>query len=96
MKFKITAFSFTADEQPICDQNPGKSMFISYDGTVSPCINLALGGPSEFLGSPVHFPTIRYGNVLENNIDNLWESKTCLSYRIRFQNRDKIYGNVLA
>ena len=43
-----TAFSFTPEEKPVCEQDPRDSMFVRYDGTVAPCINLAIGGPTTF------------------------------------------------
>ncbi|NNL76098.1 MAG: SDR family NAD(P)-dependent oxidoreductase, partial [Desulfobacterales bacterium] len=41
-----TAFSFTPEERPVCEQDPRDSLFIRYDGRVAPCINLAIGGPT--------------------------------------------------
>ena len=52
----MTSFSFLPEEQPICDQDQRTSVFIKYDGSVAPCINLANGGPSTFLGSNAFFP----------------------------------------
>jgi len=91
LKLRTTASAFTPDEQPVCDQNPCRSMFISYDGVTAPCINLAMGGPAEFMGTAVTFPTVQYGSVLEKNIKELWESETCRNYRKSFQRRDQIY-----
>jgi short-subunit dehydrogenase/MoaA/NifB/PqqE/SkfB family radical SAM enzyme len=51
---KITDFSFSPQEQPVCGQDPRNSLFIRYDGSVAPCINLAFGGPTQFLGRKVN------------------------------------------
>jgi len=96
LELNTTAFSFIPDEQPVCDQNPCKSMFIGYDGSVSPCINLSMGGPTEFLGAAEIFPTVQYGNVLTDNLNELWESEACLEYRNRFHQRSQIRDKVLA
>ena len=40
---ETTAFAFVPDELPVCDQDPRNSLFVRYDGSVSPCINLAVG-----------------------------------------------------
>ena len=96
MKLKTTVFSFVPDEQPVCDQNPGKSLFISYKGEVAPCINLAMGGPSEFMGADINFPTISYGNCLKEDLKDLWVSEGCRAYRSRFKERIQVHDRVLA
>lgn len=53
---KTTAFSFTPEELPVCAQDPIDSLFIRHDGVAAPCINLAIGGPSTFLGRDVIIP----------------------------------------
>ncbi len=82
-----TAFAFTPSEQPVCDQDPRNSMFIRYDGTVAPCINLALGGPTTFLGREVIMPSVHYGRLPDNDLLDLWESEKCGYYRQQFANR---------
>ena len=82
-----TATAFTPEEQPVCDQDPRDSMFVRYDGSVAPCINLAVGGPTTFLGRDARFPQVHYGNVLERDLPKLWNTAVCRHYRERFQNR---------
>jgi hypothetical protein len=50
LSVRTTATSFTPTEKPACEQDPTDSAFIRYDGTVAPCISLANGGPTTFLG----------------------------------------------
>ncbi len=82
-----TSTPFTPEEQAVCDQDPRDSMFIRYDGMVAPCINLAVGGPTTFLGQDVHFPQVHYGNVVQHNLQELWATESCRHYRERFQRR---------
>lgn len=96
LKLKTTCFKFIPDEQPVCDQNPCRSMFIGYDGVTAPCINLAMGGPAEFMGTAVTFPTVQYGSVHDLSIKELWESEICRTYRTRFRNRIQIHDRILA
>jgi MoaA/NifB/PqqE/SkfB family radical SAM enzyme len=96
LNINTTAFSFFPEEQPVCDQDPRNSLFIRYDGQVSPCINLAIGGPSTFLGKDVLIPNIFYGKLPEKNIRELWDTELCVSYRKKFDTRVKIYNQVLA
>ena len=84
---ETTATPFTPEELPVCDQDPRDSMFVRYDGTVAPCINLAVGGPTTFLGQQVRFPQVHYGNVRQQKLHKLWNTETCRFYRERFQQR---------
>lgn len=96
LDIKTTAFSFVPEEQPVCDQDPRGSIFVRYDGSVAPCINLAIGGPSTFLGTDVVFPTVHYGKLPENDLLELWQSTPCKFYRHGFERRLKIHDAVLA
>ena len=92
---KTTAFAFTPEELPVCDQDPRNSLFIRYDGSVSPCINLAIGGPSSFLGKAMVFPHVTYGQLPDTPIPDLWQDETCRFYRKRFSQRVKAHDAVL-
>jgi len=91
LNIKTTAFSFTPAEQPVCDQDPRDSLFIRYDGLVAPCINLAIGGPTTFLGKDVLMPNVHFGRLPHDDLMDLWHSETCQSYRQRFDQRVKEY-----
>ncbi len=86
-----TAFPFTPVEQPVCEQDPTRSMFIRYDGTAAPCINLAFGGPTTFLGSEVVMPQAHYGRLPDIGLTGLWKTDTCRFYRQIFEERIKVY-----
>ena len=87
LNIQTTALSFTPQEQPVCEQDPRDSIFIRYDGTVAPCINLAIGGPTTFLGKEVTMPSVHYGRLPDNDLLELWRTDTCKFYRQRFQQR---------
>lgn len=92
---ETTAFAFSPDEQPVCDQDPRNSMFVRYDGSVGPCINLAIGGETTFLGEPAIMPTVLYGRLPEDDLLDLWHTKTCAAYRERFLSRAKAYDRAM-
>lgn len=92
----VTSFSFTPEEQPVCGQDPQTSLFIRYDGSVAPCINLAFGGKTLFLGKDAEMPTVHYGNINETDLMELWAGKTCLAYRERFGQRLDIHDRFIA
>lgn len=87
LKIQTTSFPFTPQERPVCDQDPRDSIFIRYDGTAAPCINLAIGGPTTFVGNHVVMPSVHYGRLPEMDLMELWQSDSCLFYRQRFEQR---------
>lgn len=95
MHLETTAFSFTPAEQPVCDQDPRHSLFIRHDGAVAPCINLAMGGATTFLGKDVSMPTIHYGCLPDDDLGAIWRSPACRFYRERFQVRVKTHEATL-
>jgi short-subunit dehydrogenase/MoaA/NifB/PqqE/SkfB family radical SAM enzyme len=94
LKVVTTAFSFNPREQPVCDQDPRNSVFIRFDGSAAPCINLAIGGPTTFLGDQVTMPKVHYGRVQDHDVLELWENKTSKYYRDLFNERVKAYEDV--
>jgi MoaA/NifB/PqqE/SkfB family radical SAM enzyme len=90
-----TAFAFTPSERAVCEQDPRDSMFIRYDGIVAPCINLAIGGPTTFLGHDVNMPSTHYGQLPQENLLDLWESDKCKFYRQRFEQRAEKYDRAI-
>lgn len=93
---KTTSFSFVPEEQSVCDQDPRDSLFVRFDGSVSPCINLAIGGPSTFLGEDIVFPHVAYGKLPDEDLLSLWESEQCTFYRRIFSQRVKAHDAALA
>ena len=91
-----TAFSFVPEELAVCDQDPRNSVFVRYDGRVSPCINLAIGGPSCFLGKNVVMPSVHYGRLPEKDLNTLWQTESCRFYRTRFSQRVKAHDAALS
>ena len=87
LNVQTTAFSFTPHEKSVCDQDPRNSLFIRYDGTVAPCINLAYGGPTTFLGKEVTMPSVHYGRLPDQDLLELWGTTTCKFYKQRFKDR---------
>ncbi|MEW6263325.1 MAG: radical SAM/SPASM domain-containing protein [Thermodesulfobacteriota bacterium] len=91
MKIDTTAFSFLPAERPVCEQDPRDEMFVRHDGCVAPCINLAIGGATTFLGREATMPTVHYGRLPDRDLQALWESEVGRSYRRVFQDRHKAY-----
>jgi len=92
----MEAFRFVPDEQPVCGQDPRDSLFIRFDGKVSPCVSLAYGGPTEWMGKAETMPSVHYGAVPGEDIMALWETEACRRYRTRFQEREEAYNKALS
>lgn len=95
LNIQTTAFAFTPQELAVCEQDPRDSLFIRHDGTVAPCINLALGGPTTFLGKEVSMPSVHYGRLPGDDLMDLWETESCQFYRKKFQERVAKYDNLI-
>jgi MoaA/NifB/PqqE/SkfB family radical SAM enzyme len=91
-----TAFAFTPEVQPVCDQDPTTSMFVRHDGVVGPCINQVLGGPTAFLGRKATMPTLHYGRLGPKDLLQLWGSAPCRAFRQRFRSRIEVFDAVFA
>jgi MoaA/NifB/PqqE/SkfB family radical SAM enzyme len=95
LKVETTAFGFTPQELAVCEQDPRDSLFIRYDGTMAPCINLALGGPTTFLGEDVTMRSVHYGRLPGDDLMDLWETESCQFYRNKFQERVEKHDNII-
>ena len=95
LKVETTAFGFTPQELAVCEQDPRDSLFIRYDGTMAPCINLALGGPTTFLGAEETMPSVHYGRLPGDDLMDLWETESCQFYRNKFQERVEKHDNII-
>ena len=95
LNIATTAFAFTPTERSVCEQDPRDSLFVRYDGLAAPCINLAIGGPTTFLGKEVLMPDIHYGRLPDTDLMELWQSETCQSYRRQFEVRVKKHDQAI-
>ncbi len=91
LSVQTTASGFTPAEQPVCDQDPRDSAFIGFDGRVAPCISMAYGGLTTFLGREVVMPSVHYGRLPDRDFLELWATDTCKYYRERFLDRAREY-----
>ena len=95
LNIATTAFAFTPEERSVCEQDPRDSLFIRYDGLAAPCINLAIGGPTTFLGKEVRMPNVHYGRLPDTDLMALWQSETCEFYRQQFEHRAKKHDEAI-
>ena len=78
-------------EMAVCDLNPLKILFISADGSVSPCVYTSLTGqveiPRFFEHKAVEIAPVRFGNVNEQELMEIWENPAYRAFRRQFAER---------
>jgi len=78
-------------EMAVCDLNPLKILYISADGAVSPCVYTSLVGqttiPRVFDGRAVEVPVVKFGNLNEQPLAEIWESAAYREFRALFAGR---------
>lgn len=79
------------EEVAICEGNPLKILFVACDGWVSACTYLGLSGrtsiPRYFEGRAVTVPRLRFGNVLQQDLMDVWNSPAYRAFRQQFERR---------
>lgn len=66
-------------------------MFVRHDGLVAPCISLANGGVTTFLGQETAMPSVIYGRLPDDDLLELWDSEMCTFFRDLFERRVRVY-----
>lgn len=75
----------------VCDLDPLRILFVSADGSVSPCVYTALNGqsriPRHFRGEQLEIAPVRFGNVNETPLAEIWNAPEYSAFRQRFARR---------
>lgn len=78
-------------EMAVCDLNPLRILYVASDGSVAPCVYTSLSGPSAlprvFEGRTLRTPVVRFGNVEEKPLAEIWQSAAYREFRERFARR---------
>jgi MoaA/NifB/PqqE/SkfB family radical SAM enzyme len=78
-----------AATRPVCTENVTRSLFVSADGTVSPCVftNLPVEpAPSASPRRQVHYTDVIFGNVNSQPLAKIWSQPDYVRFRRSFQN----------
>ncbi len=85
------AYPLDAEEVAVCEANPIKVLFVSADGWVSPCTYMGLAGrtdiPRYFGGRSLTVPRVRFGNILDQELMDIWNSAAYVQFRRQFLKR---------
>ncbi len=82
-----------AEPQAVCTENVLKACVVSYRGDVSPCVMTNLSVSAEapvshyFRGDRFEFEPLRFGNVRERPLAQIWASEPAHAFRRAFAQR---------
>jgi MoaA/NifB/PqqE/SkfB family radical SAM enzyme len=93
---ELRTYSARPDEQPVCEQDPRRSLFVACDGRVSPCIGLAYGGEGRFFGEKTVYPEVVYGRLPQDDLMEAWRGRRAARYRDVFERRVRAYDRGLS
>ena len=90
-KVGLRAYPLDLKEVAVCEAKPHRILYVSHDGWISPCNYVTLPGQLEFAryfgGRPVLLSALRFGNVLEQDLDTIWNTADYRAFRQRFTQR---------
>jgi MoaA/NifB/PqqE/SkfB family radical SAM enzyme len=86
----LRLYPLIPDEQPVCEANPLKNLFVSFDGCLAPCPYLGLPAakiPRYFMGRTTSCPRLCFGNIMEGTFSETWNSRPYAEFRQQFAGR---------
>lgn len=84
---RLRTYNLQPIEQIICEHDPVRSLYVNWQGYVSPCITLSYAENRVFNGENVFVPCQRFGNVREQSLDAIWNQPEYLAFRNQYINR---------
>lgn len=90
LKLSFRVYELTGVESAVCEQNPLKTLFVSADGDVSPCISLTYMNYRYFEGKKIDTPVCRFGNINKTCLMDIFESKDYANFRNLFEDRLRV------
>ncbi len=83
----MRVYSLQPEELMICDQDPVHTLFVNWEGWVSPCITLAYAKKRIFCGRTTELPLCRFGNLNDEQLPDIWNKAAYREFREVFEAR---------
>jgi MoaA/NifB/PqqE/SkfB family radical SAM enzyme len=83
----MRVYNLQPEELAICDQDPVHTLFVNWEGWVSPCITLSYAKKRIFCGHPIELPIYRFGNVNDEELPDMWNKTAYREFRRVFEAR---------
>ena len=80
-------YNLHPEEVAVCEHNPLHSVFVNWEGFVSPCITLCYAEQRFFNGERVHVPCQRFGDIRMETLGEIWDKPAYHQFRRFFENR---------
>ncbi|OGL45819.1 MAG: hypothetical protein A2161_15010 [Candidatus Schekmanbacteria bacterium RBG_13_48_7] len=78
---------FNGKQDMICTENPQRSLFISSDGTVSPCVflNIPVSSVTWVTNNTKRlYKRLHFGSIYKNSLSAIWNDKKYTAFRDGF------------
>jgi len=86
----LRLYALRPNEIAVCEHDPLHSLFFNWQGYVSPCITLSYAEDRIFNGQRVHVPCQRFGNILNEPLETIWERAEYRNFRRQLDDRLKV------
>jgi MoaA/NifB/PqqE/SkfB family radical SAM enzyme len=90
---KLSRPSLSANDVPVCSENPLRNLYISANGEVSPCVYLYPSLPSPFkrifCGREYRVDRVSFGNIFREPFATIWDTEDYVNFRACFLGREK-------
>jgi MoaA/NifB/PqqE/SkfB family radical SAM enzyme len=80
-------YAMHPQEVTICEHNPLQSVFINWEGFVSPCITLSYAENRIFDGMRILTPCQRFGDICSETLPDIWEKHPYRQFRSFYEAR---------
>ena len=87
----LRVYSLQPQEAVVCEQDPLSSLFVNWQGDVSPCITLAYAQRQFFGGEWRAVQRRRWGNVNQEELPAIWQRAEYQEFRGVFQARRRAW-----
>jgi len=97
LKMPVRYSTLKAEEIPVCEAEPHRSLFFSVDGSIAPCMYLRLPKkgkiPRIFLNKDYSVDPVIFGNINTEELPAVWGKEDYRSFRKVFEDRLKAQRN---
>ncbi|MBW1759028.1 MAG: radical SAM protein [Deltaproteobacteria bacterium] len=102
LRLPLRIYPLVMQEEIVCELDPLRILFISSNGTVSPCVylNLPIDGmiPRIFCGTKIKVPQLSFGNINSQDLIEIWDNREYREFRKNYVRRAellaKAYKNI--
>jgi len=97
---KIPFYAYPVELRPtaVCDADPLRNIFFTWDGMVAPCVYASLPIrqgfiPRIFCGKQYKIPRLSFGNIIREDLLDIWNKREYREFRRYFKIREGLYNS---